>query len=210
MPIENHPLVLEERTSFPGLRGAMRCDDELQFTDDEGLILKLVNSWYCFARGCEVLVFENPLNGHSIHCTISVAQPGQKMAYWLSVLEATTGVWSLEAELAALTRLQSLVTEHAYKCYMIGGCFLETSKRSGVCYVFRKGRPTIAMVADHGQMRILSVLCLHPIGYYQGTWAGVMVPTDDVIAHLVMMRGDEHLFWRKAHQHHSWDIMAGI
>lgn len=25
--------------------------------------------------------------------------------------------------------------------------------------------------------------------------------TDDVIAHLVLMRTDEHLFWRKANQH---------
>lgn len=28
-----------------------------------------------------------------------------------------------------------------------------------------------------------------------------MVPTDDIIAHLIMMRGDERSYWSKANQH---------
>ena len=39
------------------------------------------------------------------------------------------------------------------------------------------------------------------IGYYGNTWAGVMCPTDEVIAHLLMMRGSEEKFWANANQH---------
>ena len=55
---------------------------------------------------------------------------------------------------------------------------------------------------EHGeQMRILACLCLHPIAYYADSWAGAMCPTDDVIAHLMLMRGDEPMFWRRSNQH---------
>lgn len=37
-----------------------------------------------------------------------------------------------------------------------------------------------------------------------------MVPTDDVIAHLLLMRGDERLFWRRANQHHPLDPESGL
>jgi hypothetical protein len=37
-----------------------------------------------------------------------------------------------------------------------------------------------------------------------------MCPTDDVIAHLMLMRGDEALLWRKANQHPSWVPESGI
>lgn len=59
-------------------------------------------------------------------------------------------------------------------------------------------------------MRILACLCLHPLGYYRGSWSGAMVPTDDVIAHLLMVRGDEHDFWRKANQHRPDAPEAGL
>jgi hypothetical protein len=51
---------------------------------------------------------------------------------------------------------------------------------------------------------------MHPIGYYRGTWAGAMAPTDDVIAHLMMMRADEHMYWRRAKQHPAWDPLCGV
>jgi hypothetical protein len=37
-----------------------------------------------------------------------------------------------------------------------------------------------------------------------------MVPTDDVIAHLMLMRGDEHMFWRRCNQHQPWTKEAGV
>lgn len=108
--------------------------------------------------------------------------------------------WGIEQESKALQLLGTLVRHTAFKYYLLTGQFLETSKRSGVTYMFRKLRPTIAMKEhpkDH-RMHILACLCLHPIGYYNHTWAGAMCPTDDVIAHLMMMRGDEHRYWKHA------------
>ena len=56
----------------------------------------------------------------------------------------------------------------------------------------------------------LCALCLHPIGYYGDTWAGVMCPTDEVIAHLLMMRGSEEKFWANANQHPLERPAAGV
>jgi hypothetical protein len=63
---------------------------------------------------------------------------------------------------------------------MLTGHFPEISKRSGVTYLFRRGRPTIALRQDEEVNYALCALCLHPIGYYGDTWAGVMCPTDEV------------------------------
>lgn len=92
---------------------------------------------------------------------------------------------------------------------MTGG-FIETSKRSGVTYLFRRLRPTLALKDNNGEMKILCALCLHSIGFYRGTWAGALCPTDDVISHLVMMRGSEAKFWAHANQHHPVRPEAGI
>jgi len=112
-------------------------------------------------------------------------------------------------------RLAGLLTDHQMCQYFLTGSFLETSKRSRVSYMFRRLRPTVAMTprgqdASRDVMRCLAVLCLHPIGYYEGTWAGAMTPTDDVIAHLLLMRGDEPGFWRQANQHAPWTPEAGL
>jgi hypothetical protein len=56
----------------------------------------------------------------------------------------------------------------------------------------------------------LCALCLHPIGYYGDTWAGVMCPTDEVIAHLLMMRGSEEKYWANANQHPIDHPAAGV
>jgi hypothetical protein len=94
---------------------------------------------------------------------------------------------------------------------MLTGMFVERSRRSGISYVFRKLRPTLALKAGKDdRMGLLAALCMHPIGYYDGSWAGAMCPTDDVIAHLMLMRGDEHMFWRRANQHPAWSQEAGI
>ena len=118
--------------------------------------------------------------------------------------------WSLETEFRAMATLQSLVTPRAFRHYLLTGSFLETSKRSQVTYVFRRLKPTIALSGRTGQLRVLAVLCMHPIAYYQGSWAGAMCPTDDVLAHLMMMRADERMLWRRANQHHASTPEAGL
>jgi hypothetical protein len=76
--------------------------------------------------------------------------------------------------------------------------------------LFRKGKPTIAIRQDEEGGHPLCALCLHPIGYYGDTWAGVMCPTDEAIAHLLMMRGSEEKFWANANQHPIDHPAAGV
>lgn len=109
--------------------------------------------------------------------------------------------WGIEQEANAVQLLATLVPHHTFKMYMLTGMFLETSERSGMTYCFRRLRPTVAIRADSGRMRIRASLCMHPIGYYSGSFAGAMCPTDDVIAHLMMMRGDERRYWARCNQH---------
>jgi len=124
---------------------------------------------------------------------------------------ATADAWLLEAELKAMTRLAELVTPHQFKLYVLTGMFCEKSTRSGVAYFFRRLRPTIALKENlKGKMHTLCCLCLHPVSYYRETHAGGMVPTDDVIAHLLLSRADEHLFWKRSNQHAPWRLQAGI
>lgn len=118
--------------------------------------------------------------------------------------------WLWDAEMKAIDKLQELVGDYKLRCYILTGSFLETSKRSGVTYLFRRLRPTIALRASGEHTRFIAALCLHAIGYYQGTFAGAMVPTDEVIAHLVLMRGDEHTFWKQANQHPQHSAGAGL
>jgi len=97
-----------------------------------------------------------------------------------------------------------------FELYQLTGNFAEISKRSGVLYMFRKGRPTIAIRQTEEDSNVLCALCLHLIGYYAGTWAGVMCPTDEVIAHLLMMRGSEEKYWANANQQPVDHPAAGV
>jgi len=122
--------------------------------------------------------------------------------------------WTAEAEHKALRLLRRLVTPSQYRDYVTLGMFEEYSVRSGVRYAFRRCRPTIAYrpVIRGGELRlkILAVMCLHPVGYRRRSFAGMLVPTDDVITHLQLMRGDEPRFWRKCYQHQPYEPEAGL
>ena len=118
--------------------------------------------------------------------------------------------WGIAQEKNALQLLATLVPHRTFRQYLLCGMFLETSARSQITYVFRRSRPTVAVSSRTGSLRILCTLCLHPIAYYAGSWAGAMCPTDDLIAHLVLMRGDEHLYWRRSNQHPAYRPEAGL
>jgi hypothetical protein len=117
-------------------------------------------------------------------------------------------IYSLEAEERAMARLRTLLSRLEFRRYVTTGAFLERSAASQLTYVIRRGRPTLAM-----SPRVdgpLAALCLHPLGFYDRSFAGAMVPTDDVIAHLLLIRSDEAFFWRKANQHDFTEDEAGI
>lgn len=124
----------------------------------------------------------------------------------------TSDAWGIEQEHNALQLLAELIRHVHFKRYLLTGMFIERSQRSGLVYVFRRLKPTVVLRSDEasGAVRILACLCAHPIAYYSGTWAGAMCPTDDVIAHLMMMRGDEKLYWRRCNQHAAHHVEAGL
>lgn len=121
--------------------------------------------------------------------------------------------WGIEQESNAIHLLGTLLKHRPFKQYLLTGMFMERSPRSGLTYLFRKLRPTVVIDArgeGPESVRVLCCLCMHPIAYYEGSWAGAMTPTDDVVAHLMMMRGDEHMFWKRSNQHPAWYPGAGL
>lgn len=212
------PLTLEPRYpyAFNGkcLNNLVECHTAPE-PDEE---YTLANSWWCEKRAATVYVLHHKVTGkQEWFWAMDNGWPHR----WTTMLDAMDPAryMDVHAESRALRTLQGMVSENAFRHYFLLGYFLETSPRSRLTYMFRKLRPTIVMTPRkagpdgriaESHMRLLTCLCLHPIGYYEGTHLGTMVPTDDVLAHLLMMRGDEHTFWRKANHHppHSWQ--AGI
>lgn len=120
-----------------------------------------------------------------------------------------------EAEFRAMDSLKKRINNNQWESYVLNGIFPELSKRSDIHYFFRKGYPTLATsfhsgVKDNSQGRVLAALCLHPMGYYDGSHVGVMCPTDEVICALLMMRGDEYGFWKNSGQWSAVDPRSGL
>lgn len=170
------------------------------------------NVWYSTAKQSHVVVFhKGPADNRRAICyRIAQSRTSQRLRFAIQTI-GVIDAWGLETEATAVGRLRELVSDRAFHSYMLTGSFLETSARSKVTYLFRKLRPTVAMKADKsGEMCVLAALCLHPIAYYRETFGGSMTPTDDVIAHLMLMRGDEPMYWRRANQHAPDAPQAGI
>lgn len=170
---------------------------------------EIVNSWVDKKSTLRVFIIKYP-SGKIGHAFALGNNATRRHKFALDTLGASQA-WSVRAEFTALARLKTLITPVAFRYYVLTNSFIETSPRSKIIYMFRKCRPTVAIGrVDDGNTKILAALCLHPIGYYENTFAGSMVPTDDVIAHLLMMRGDEHKFWAHANQHTPDMAEAGI
>lgn len=209
MPLDGERLVVEP--TYPNADKLMamggRPRPEIS-EDDDGWQLR--NKWYSLQHRCDILLMEKD----------GKIDWGKLPAFHhISHDLATLGcsdAWGIEQESNAVELLQSMVSHRQFRQYLLTGMFLERSKRSGVTYMFRRLKPTIAMAARPGMpetddsMLILCALCMHPIAYYAGSWAGAMVPTDDVVAHLAMMRGDEHMFWKRCNQHPAYRPEAGL
>lgn len=203
MPIDHLRLVVEPRYPHQGLHGMKLDRDSETPPVPDGATY--INHWHTL--GGIVMVFrEEGKIGHLIW----PIQRERNEHMMNTMVVAGNGVWSIENEMRAMETLSGLIKPHLFRMYFTAGMFLETSPRSKVTYLFRKLRPTVAMASKGDQMRVLTTLCLHPIGYYEDSFAGVMTPTDDVIAHLMLMRGDEHQFWKKANHHAAFVANAGI
>jgi hypothetical protein len=126
------------------------------------------------------------------------------------------GAVDSDSELKAMMTLKGKINDCQWDSYILAGCFPETSLRSHVTYILRKGLPTIAMRCrpnpdGPGEIRsFLAALCSHPLGYFEGTHAGAYPPSDEVIATLLSIRADEAKMWAKSNQHSLNDPLAGI
>lgn len=167
---------------------------------------KVRNLWYCTRRRADIAILQDPEG----KITWGWKEAFHHLDNDLRTLGASD-VWGIEQESKALDLLSTMVRHRAFRQYLLTGMFLERSRRSGVTYLFRRLKPTVAISSGtDGQLRILACLCQHPIAYYEDSWAGAMCPTDDVVAHLVMMRGDEHMFWKRCNHHPPYRPEAGL
>lgn len=188
-PIDGERMVVEDRHRLKNY-----CDQQQENGQSDELVL---NTWRLSNKRQTVYVWKRPTSGSKV----AIISDGSVFSKDFKTA-ACAVAWSMRAERQALRFLQNLISPYAYKTYTMTGMFIEQSKRSGVYYMFRRLRPTVAArpTRDEKDMRILAALCLHPVGYYARTWAGALCPTDDVISHLLMMRGDEKLYWKRANQ----------
>jgi hypothetical protein len=202
MPLEGQPLVIEK--SFPNAQELCAIGQAKEAVDDSYAGATIINRFYSTKKGRDVVIFEH--EGKRDWGT-------QTAVHGLTHAMLTLGAsfaWGIEQEARAVQLLGSMLRHHQLKQYLLTGSFLEKSQRSGVMYMFRRLRPTVAIRFEGDKSRILAALCLHPIGYYESSWAGAMCPTDDVVAHLSLMRGDEVMFWRRSNQQAPWRKEAGL
>lgn len=208
MPLEGEQLVVEPKYPHAeALMGMCGQQDDERDADPDLVGAKVRNTFFSTARRAHIIVAE--LANGRIEWGVQPAL--HHLTHDLQTLGCSEA-WGIQQESNALALLATMLPHRKYKQYLLTGMFLESSQRSGVTYLFRRLKPTVAIKADHarGTTKVLCALCLHPIAYYAGTWAGAMCPTDDVIAHLSLMRGDEAMFWRRANQHPAFHTEAGL
>lgn len=205
MPMDSHDLVIEP--TYPRAEALMAVKRVLTGEPGDDISdVKMRNRFWSQRYRCWAFIYER--DGKVTYGLMPKGNAADRLIHTLGASDA----WGIEQEKNAVDTLGTLLRHRQFKQYLLTGMFMERSKRSGVHYLFRRLRPTLA-ITERGKgsrLKVLCALCLHPIGYYADTWAGSMTPTDDVIAHLMLMRGDEHMFWRRANQHPAWDPNAGI
>ena len=212
LPVEGMSMVIHPKYPFSANLSKTFMPESLHVCHEEDVREDqfIRNEWRSYRDGRGITVFQD---GPKVRfCYSRRPHSGPLLLHTLKAARS----WDVNAEIRALETLRKHVTEWAFECYFMTGSFLETSKRSGVIYLFRRLRPTIALTANPDRkgrdsgVRILACLCMHGIGYFSDSWAGALCPTDDVLSHLFLMRGDEHKFWTWANQHHPLAPEAGL
>lgn len=200
MPIDGARLIVEP--TYPKAKELSEIGAKPEDAPEPNITLR--NSWRSRRLGARVFVYEE--NGRA---RAAIAPAAHSLDKALSTL-ACSVAWGIEQERRAIDLLGSMLRHHVFKQYLLTGMFVEKSERSGVLYLFRRLRPTVAISLSGDRPHVLAALCMHPIAYYADSWAGAMTPTDDVVAHLAMMRGDEVMLWRRSNQHAPTEPEAGL
>lgn len=225
---ENSPLVLAKGHPMKQVYGALgELDDGIEVEDCQSSFVcstadideeeRIVNEWWSRKRNCTVLVVDRGGRRYAAKIPRAPDRSMERLGLWLTTIGAADA-WDPAAENRARIHLADMLSERQWFHYDMTGCFLETSPRSKLTYVFRRLRPTLVLSprwawwhkTQPESMRCLAVLCMHPVGYYSRSWGGCMVPSDDVIAHLSMMRADEAYYWRMANAHDPASPEAGL
>jgi hypothetical protein len=204
MPLDGQRLVIEPTYPKAAELSAIGVPTEGPHELDDA---KVRNSFWSDKKRGEVIIFEKDgkIDWGVLHGVHHFAMDLETMR--------SSDAWGVEQEANALQLLATLLPHRQFKQYLLTGMFVERSRRSGLSYAFRRLKPTVVIDArdpNGKSTRILCTLCLHPIAYYSGSWAGAMAPTDDVVAHLMLMRGDEPMLWRRANQHAPWRPESGL
>ena len=203
MPLDGHRLVIEP--TYPNAEALMTIGAAESKAEVEHGDARVRNVFYSWRWKCDIVIGEE--DGRIVWGKVPACH---HLDQDLSTLHASFA-WGIDQEMAAMQTLESLVKPHVFRSYLLTGMFIERSKRSGVVYLFRRLKPTVALREDQdGSLKVLCCLCMHPIAYYAGSWAGAMCPTDDVMSHLMLMRGDEPMLWRRANQHPAYRPEAGL
>lgn len=208
MPLEGEKLVIEPSYPFAEALNSFKIGEEEPEEEKTTYFKdrKARSIFHCTRRRFTVVTLDKP-NGKVEYGLVP------DRVHHLSIDLRTMGcseAWGIEQERKALDLLATLIPHVQMKHYLLTGTFLERSKRSGLYYFFRRLKPTAVLSTHKGEVRALCTLCLHPIAHYADSWAGAMCPTDDVLAHLMLMRGDEAMLWRRANQHAPWTAEAGL
>lgn len=203
MPLEGEQLVVEPTYNKAAELIAMCGKPKPEESGNAGLSVR--SNFYSTRHRCRIYTLDLP-NG-KVSWTF-----GPEVHHFMMDIQTLgcSDAWGIEQESNAVHTLANLLRHHQFKQYLLTGMFIESSKRTGISYVFRRLRPTVALNTKGESVKIMCALCMHPIAYYSGTWAGAMCPTDDVIAHLMLMRGDEPMFWKRCSQHPATSPAAGL
>jgi hypothetical protein len=216
IPVDDLRLIVEEknpwRPAIEAMEAAVNTVEKIATVCKNEALFHVVNGWYSTRLHCEVFIIEEEGTRHRRYILGPTAVDFKSYALFHTI--GVSDVWSVDAEYQAQVKLRTLIPDFAFARYLLTGLYLETSKRSKVTYLFRRSRPTLVL-SNHNnplttKITCIGSLCLHPLAYYERTWAGSMTPTDDLIAHLLLMRGDEHLFWRRANQHPVYSALSGL
>ena len=203
-PLANQRLIIDRSYKFAD---ALMKTGAAESNEPQTCTRRLRNSFWSWKWRMQILVWDDDADG-KIHWGID--QGGNSYAGMELQTLGCADAWTLESEDRALHSLKGLVSFRQFRSYLLTGMFIETSKRSGLKYIFRRLKPTVVLHEVAEEIKIMICLCLHPVGYYHGSWAGAMVPTDDVIGHLMLMRGDEALYWRRANHIRPEQRESGI
>lgn len=203
--IEGERLIVEKNHRAYKVFQEINANQAAKEGDDSDKC-QMINQWYSKRTNTDVVLWREPdgrFQWGQLPAANHLKHDFRTMACSIA--------WSISAECNAMEKLRELIPDHLWRGYFLSGMFLETSKRSGVTYIFRRLRPTVALrPSPSGEMRVLACLCQHPVGFYQDSWAGALTPTDDVISSLLLMRADERFYWKRCNQIPAYRPEAGL